>query len=247
MIVEPDLLLRADLMDNLRREYTGDTRSGTHLTSLIYCLTRAYWQEVDPLPPTEDELIMYAIGFGLERVLISRDHVEPFEVDGISLSPDFVINETYADLKSTRMSPEGKSSCGVCGEPYTGHSKAKNGHVYVAVKAGFEVPLGWQKQVMGYRHALNLLAGDVAYDYSLAILHLIPAQLVALRLTFTQDELEENWRWLLGRKYTLKHMLHFGEPEPFKHRLYESECDNCRHSLKCQLLASLEVKGATHE
>lgn len=125
MILTESDRLREEVLRLLRVEYGMDQlRTGTHVSSLIYCLSREWYAQHDPLPVTDKEVALFAIGYGLERVLISRDRAEPFEVDGITLSPDMTLLGLTSDLKSTRMAPNTSAGCAVCGEPYRGHSKA---------------------------------------------------------------------------------------------------------------------------
>lgn len=156
MIIEPAPDLRAAMLTALRAEYATDaTRPGMHLSSTIYCLTKAYWDRFDPEPPSEVEVGLWSIGFALERVMISKLHVEPITLDGITMTPDFTLDGTLADLKSTRMAPTQSDGCAVCGTAYRGHNRDELGHAYEATSRPFDMPIGWQRQFMGYRHGLN--------------------------------------------------------------------------------------------
>jgi hypothetical protein len=124
MILQESPRLYDEAIRLLRAEYGMDQlRTGTHVSSLIYCLTKEYLSRHDPLPVTEEEVVMYAIGFGLERLILHRNRVEPFEVDGITLSLDGTALGLGVDVKTTRMAPTSSAGCAVCGEPYKGHSK----------------------------------------------------------------------------------------------------------------------------
>lgn len=155
MIIEPAPDLREAMLQALRDEYMTDRlRPGLHMSSLIYCLTKTYWDHHDPEPPTEREVALWSIGYAMERVMIHRLGVEPLVVDGIHMTPDFKLMEV-ADLKTTRKAPTISNGCDVCGEPFRGHTAAKMGHAYVATSMPFQFPMGWKRQFMAYRYGLN--------------------------------------------------------------------------------------------
>ena len=222
----------------LRAEYATDVqRPGLHLSSLIYCLTKAYWNKLDPEPPSEEAVNMWSIGYALERVMIARMHVEPIVLDGIHMSPDFVLAGTLADLKSTRMQPVKSDGCAVCGLPWRGHKDM--GHSYEATSRPFDMPIGWQRQFAAYLRALNLIHGESTHDFAVVVMHLVPAVLTTWRVWFTDTELEDNWQWVLQRANDFENMLAAQTSEPFEHRGFEDECTHCDYLLRCQLTASL--------
>lgn len=248
MIVEPAPDLKAAMLTALRAEYATDvTRPGMHLSSTIYCLTKSFWDRFDPEPPSEVEVGLWSIGFALERVMISKLHVEPITLDGITMTPDFTLDGTLADLKSTRMAPTQSDGCAVCGTAYRGHNRDELGHAYEATSRPFVFPIGWKRQFMGYRHGLNVTSGTVAHDFGVVVMHLIPAGLTTWRVWFTAGELEANWQWVLTRANELENMMAAQTPEPFEHLGYEGECKSCRYALKCGLTASLAKFGKVEE
>lgn len=211
-----DPALRQSILDILVEEYKlHEPRSGIHASDLIYCITKSYWNKVDYQPPTESESMMFSIGLGLERVIIQfgATRVAPLFVEGVHLSPDFLINSIHSELKTTRF----------------GVGK---------------VPDTWIKQVMAYCYATDIPI------YNLAVLHIIQAQLIAYRVVFTQEELEENWGWMLNRKEVLEDALHtYVEDQshnpaslihPREFTFNEDwECGYCRYKLRCDLAASI--------
>ena len=245
LIVEEDPSIKATMLQVLQDEYSlAATRPGLHVSSLIHCLTKTYWDEKDGVAPlTEDATLLFSIGWGLERVLISRMHVDPMEVEGITGSIDFALPDgTPADLKTTRMAVTSSAGCSVCALPYKGHTKALTGHAYVkADPIPFVMPAGWLRQFKTYKYMQNMqwVLKPVSYDFGVVVVHLIQPVLKAYRITFTHNELVENWAWLLARKDNLREMLVHDDPQPFVHN-EPYECKNCEHSLKCQLAASIE-------
>lgn len=259
VIVQESTALYDAAISLLRQEYKfGQTRPGLHLSALTSCLTKHYWDEHDPLPPSDEQAQLWAIGWAMERVMISRSHMEPVEVDGITATPDFSLLGVPGDLKTTRMAENTSAGCAVCGQPYTGHTKAATGHAYEkAPPLPFQIPLEWQRRFMGYRYMLNReLTKSIKWDkhipepriwrtnmtaggrFAVLVYHLIPAKLHAYDIRFSQKELEDNWQWILARKAAYDKMDAAEDPQPFQHN--ESyECNGCAYLLTCQLWASL--------
>ena len=247
MKIETDPVLRQQAINALRDEYQMTTqRPGVHQSDLSYCLSKAYWNRVDPMPPTEHEVLLFAIGFGMERVLLSREET-PAEivVDGISLSLDTIKLFGPVDLKTTRMSPTKDKGCVVCGQPRSGHPGQSQGHKYEPDRGDFNMPEGWKRQFMAYRYGLNMTAPPtnepqpVDYSFGAIVIHLIQPEVTAWQLTFTHNELVENWNYLLERHSQLDRMLAAQDPMPYQWN-EDYECNGCRFSLLCSLEASLK-------
>jgi hypothetical protein len=218
MIFTADPELRTKALLELRLEYGMDVqRPGLHQSQLTHCLTQTYWDMTDPAPPNDKQVLLFAIGFMFERVILSREETPgPIEIDGITMSLDTVGLFGPADTKSTRMRAAGRKGAG-----------------------GFQPPSSWEYQFKSYRYALNRSTGSTEMDFGVVVLHLIEPEITAWRYTFTQEELESNWNYLLQRKNQLEWMLAHEDPQPFKHN-QSYECETCNHSLKCGLLASVQ-------
>ncbi len=229
MQIEPAPDLRASMVQALRDEYLNDrSGDGFHQSELAHCLTKSYRDRLEPMPPTDHEIKLFAIGFGMERVIL-RHHEpapEPFEVDGITLSLDSLgLLGMPLDIKTTRMRAAGRKG-----------------------EDGFQLPEGWKRQFAAYRYGLNVqrVAAGLTPEYHFGVIcyHLIEPEVTAWQVIYTHNELVEHWQWLLGRKATLGRLLADRVPEPFQHNDGQSpdswECKGCCHSLTCQLEASLE-------
>jgi hypothetical protein len=202
-----NLEVENELLSMVREEYMAEPRTGIHLTSLIGCLTRMSYEEHVPLEVTRKELLLFSIGFGLERVFITRERPTVEVLDGISMTPDYIsLSGLGVDLKSTRMRPTAD------GSPTYGWSE------------------GWQKQFMAYAKVRGVL------QWTVAPLYLGVPDLVAGTMFFTEEEVENNWQWLLGRKAAhLKHNEDGNLPTPYQWN--ESwECANCRYSARCKMI-----------
>jgi hypothetical protein len=105
-------------------------REGIHLTDGIYCLRRAYFNKVDPLPPTAEEILYFLFGLGLQDALMGGDNQSVAEQDGIIISPDYWEDGVLGELKTTRMTEKSINEKGI--------------------------PEGWQRQMMGYAYVLGV-------------------------------------------------------------------------------------------
>lgn len=220
MKLEEDRTLRHILLERVRQEYhIAQEREGLHLSSLIYCLTKHWWDKTDPLPATDEEVELWSIGYGLERVFIEGLHIEEMELDGIRANADFALLDELGDLKSTRMSPAGRKGEG-----------------------GFRIPSGWERQFKGYRYMKNVLTGERLLDFAIAVIHLIQPKFVGLRAHFTEQELEDNWSWIVDRSNLWENMIATNDPMVFQTN-DPYECEKCRYALRCQLQASLDRIG----
>lgn len=232
MKIEADAELRKQALGALRSEYNMEVqRPGLHQSELSHCLSLSYWDRTDPQPIDETRVLLFAVGFGLERVLLGREQTpEPIVLDGITLSLDSLKLFGPVDLKSTRMRAAGRKG-----------------------EDGFQFPPGWIRQMAAYRYTLNQLipdasvslyeATDDSQSFGVIVVHLVEPEISAWRITYTPEELQSHWDWLLQRKVALERMLATESPEPFHHN-EEWECGqgtnhSCSRLLSCQLFASL--------
>ena len=212
-----------ELYTRLTQKYSTP-KPEPHLTELIYCLTKAYYDRTAPLRVSDKETVMFAIGFGLEQVILrGDDDTAPVsqELDGIWLTPDYVmLTGGGMDLKSTRMYPDAD------GSPKRGFSET------------------WLEQFMGYAYLDTIEAvqyiPDQEIPYSVGIVYLVPAELTAWTLYFSKAELEANWAKLQVRRMVLKaHRRANTVPEPFKWNR-DWECKDCRYKMRCDAWAAAQ-------
>lgn len=256
MIITEDPALRTQALAALANEYNmASHRPGLHQSELSYCLTKSFWDRTSPLPLTEKEILLFSIGFGMERVILAREEIpKELILDGISCSLDTISLFGPADLKTTRMRAKGRKG-----------------------EDGFQPPDGWKRQFMAYRYVLNKqmckcghekkyhwipakwrdqngpvpcwdclnkecknFESDPTYsvhDFGVIIIHLVEPEISAYRFQFSDQEMEENWSRLLDRSNQLESMLASNDPMPFTTN-EEWECTHCRYKLMCQLEAS---------
>lgn len=187
------------------------TRPGLHISDLIYCLTKKYWSVKQPnVEIIDDDALMFAVGLGLERVLLEdsdiRNRPGMVSVDGIYFSADYLIklNNTLGELKTTR------ASYNKDGEPSKGY------------------PATWIRQIAGYCYAYGVV------KFNLAVYQVIQAKLYTKQINFTQQELDEYWsRYVIPRRDIINNALSVNlPPEPYKYN--ESwECARCPYQMMC--------------
>ena len=215
-----DPQLERELYTRLREKYRTE-KPLPHLTELLYCLTRSYFDRVDPLLPTDKELVYFAVGFGLEEVILRSKGAaapESTQLDGIWLTPDYVrLTGGEMDLKSTRMYPGSDDGTPKMGWPDT-----------------------WIEQFKSYAYRMALSAHGLVpatVPYSVGVVFIIPAQLVCGTFIFTREELEHQWEYnKMRRGVFMLHMEHRTIPQPFTWNK-EWECRSCRYVLRCQEMA----------
>jgi len=190
-----------------------------HVTELIYCLTRSWYQRRKPLPFTPREVLLFSTGIGLEGVLLKR-HKRQVEgvLDGIGYAIDFLAYEEYpGELKLTRFS---------------------------AKKGPDELPMTWKRQVLSYLRchggvlvllAILHLMGDYAPPFPM---------LKVWQGKALHWEIDMNWAWMLMRKDTYIASLETDTPpEQFTYN-EDWECTGCGYKLICDANQAIkEMKG----
>lgn len=209
MQITPNPVIEKELLDVLRARYitTEGRAEGIHLSDLIYCLTKSYHRITDPLPATDQEVMLFSLGFGLENMLLrDESRVSPGCKDGIHYSPDFIpLTAGRAELKTTRASTTR------------------------------DLPETWVEQIKGYAYAEGLLT------YDLVVLHMLgnykpPFPVIkGYQLTFSQEELVEQWQRFLSRRFVLDTCLHDAIPPDPLHWCKDWECKYCTYRIRCGL------------
>lgn len=210
--------LRRLILDHLADLYKiKEIREPNHLSSYVYCLTKGFLDQKQAILPTDDEVMMFAIGYGLQDVLTPGNTEEGyFEREGIIYRPDMLIPKMDIDrqqeLKTTRKS-------------------AKKHFI------DEEIPETW----LAYMKGGCYIRDNSKYD--LIVLYLMGnysppfPQLYADTFEFADEEIANNWQTLIGRKEVLDDALADGKPpQPFKY-CYNWECQYCRYKLVCETLS----------
>ena len=196
-------------------------RQGIHLSTVIYCLTRAYFDFTQYIQPTEEEVMLFALGYGLQDVLTPQEAItEVFEKDGIIYSPDFLLKVTdtsiknygqYFEVKTTRMSSN---------KP--------------------DLPETWVEYIMGGCYIRDIT------EYELVVLYMMGnwkppfPKIYAETLKFDQEEILENWYNIVSRRDVLKDSLQYKYTPTPTFWCKEWECKYCRYKIVCD---AIEIGG----
>lgn len=209
---QEDSSLARRMLDDLGDEIWLDKKL-PHLTELIYCLTRSWCMRVQPLPFTPQEVALFVVGVGLEKVMLRphRQHLEG-ECEGIHYDADFLdYNNNVGEFKCTRKSMN-------------------------------RMPehLPWEIQLKGYMYALGkdqctlaamCLMGDYAPPFP---------QLGAWHGEAREQELVNTWQWLLWRKdILLDHLERKVMPRQFTYN-FDWECQYCAFKVLCDARKIIE-------
>jgi len=200
------------VLELLKQEYEQE-KPLPHLTELVYCLRRSYYDRVSPVPPTDREVLLFALGWGLERLLLQgQRRIESGEVSSIHFSPDFLaFTDLPGELKTTRS------------------SSAKFG-----TGAGQFFPVTWQRQILGYMKCLGVT------EYELVVLFMMGKwkppfpEICSYRIRADEAEIEENWEWLQTRKTIYLNSIEHQIVPPARIFCEDWECSSCRYALRCQ-------------
>ena len=190
-----------------------EVRESNHLSSYITCRTRSFLDQKQTTEPNDEEVMLFALGYGLQDVLTPRDASAPvIEKDGILYSPDMILSNKLNEIKTTRKS----------------------------AKYHFmddSLPVTWIDYMMGGCYMMEKAEYDLIILYMMGNYSPPFPQLYAETIQFEKNELEENWHKIMGNKLVLDQAIKVGvPPEPFKN-CYDWECKYCRYKLVCQTLA----------
>ena len=95
-------------------------------------------------------------------------------------------------------------------------------------RAPDDFPGKWLQQHMGYCKTQGITDG------SFAVIYPIPPELVCWTVSYTQQEIDENWGWIQERKVIWDKAQQDKEvPTPFKYN-EEWECKDCEFLMLCQ-------------
>ncbi len=255
--------LEEELYARLRRKYIQDRTQENHFSDTLYCLTKAYFNKVDPIPVDNQTLGFFAIGFALEEVLLKEPPTVAQLHDTLSTAHDWhssgdpdmnelagavhrLITKASVDpyiYEGLHFSPD-YAMTAMVGEmdlksTRMWDEKGGDGRPKITDNRPHGFPESWLKQFMGYAHRLGAQPADdlcpVDYvDYSVAIMYLGPGELIAGTIRFAWDEVELNMAHHLHRAAILEDQLsQHVPPTPFMYNEHY-ECKNCAYLSRCQ-------------
>lgn len=220
-----DYSLTRRILDSLRSNQSEYQEHIPHMTELIYCLTKSWRKRFSPLPDSDEEVKIFALGIWLERVMFGkqRDTQVSGQLEGIWYSTDFMHNslgeDLYGEAKTTRISTNNF--------PYRTDKKTGT------VTSG--MPDGWKRQLLGYMKTLGVTQMAYAVWFLMGNYANPMPEFKTYRVSASQAEIDENWTWLQERKEV--YMMHVDAnrmPTPF---IYNEpwECEHCVYKLSCEM------------
>jgi hypothetical protein len=210
------------ILDHLSNKYKlKEKREGIHLSTLVYCLTRSYFDQTieDAVDPTDEELLLFSLGYGLQEVLTPTSADTPtFEKDGIVYRPDMTFDpgNFTLELKTTRQSLK---------------------------KAKISLPETWIEYIMGGCYIRNIRSYELAGLYMMGSYSPPFPEIYCETLSFDKFEITNNWQYIIGRRDVYRAALEQKEPpQPFVYNK-EWECKNCRYLMQCQTTEMIRERG----
>ena len=214
--------LKQKVLDYLASLYKiKEVRESNHLSSYITCRTKSFLDSKGTAEPTNEEVMLFALGYGLQDVLTPKDVVPVvYNKEGIIYRPDLPMTWTgnLGEIKTTRKS-------------------AKYHFMEDAL------PVTWLDYMMGGCHMTDTNKYDLVILYMMGNYGPPFPDIYAETDYFEAEEIEANWQKIIRQKEVLDSSLVSGiPPEPFKN-CYSWESKYCRYNLICQSIArTTEVK-----
>ena len=191
------------ILNALRRKLESD-RKGWHVTDLTCCPRKTYFRKKGIKGETSNGRIL-ALTAGRahhELIEISPIREVPVEKDGIKGTVDMV-EERICEIYTTRRRSEDPRA--------------------------FKMKL---KQLMAYCYMLGRNEGDLIIFHLIGVTGSTEPKLRVYTFTFTDEELEKNWKELKRRKEIIELALMNGKPPDEKGEPWE--CRNCPYLKICQ-------------
>ncbi len=210
--------LQRKILDHLAGLYKiKEVREPNHLSSYVTCRTKTFFDQKQAIEPTDEEVMLFALGYGLQDVLTPKDSTaKVYNLSGITYRPDMSFEVTKAEIELLELKTTRKS--------------AKNHYIDEAL------PATW----LSYMKGGCMIAGVERYD--LAVLYMMGnysppfPQIYCDTLFFEKQELLDNWDIILANKRILDDALDKGVPPSPFHNCYDWECTYCRYKLMCEML-----------
>jgi len=188
-----------------------EEREGISVTGLLYCLTKNFYQkQVDNAKPDRKTLLFFTTGLALEKVIL----------DGVM--------QGYQ--KPTEGEYEGIAFHTDSFDPITGVDEFKSTRKKMTdLPTGDDLGVEWHRQFKAYCKMHNVTKGRFI------VLQVIYPDLYAFDCEYTQEEIDENWDYILARKELYESFAEKGErPTPFTTN-QEWECRNCTYKMICDI------------
>lgn len=232
--------LKRIILDHLAEQYKiKEIREPNHLSSYVYCRTKGFFDQKQAIEPTDEEVMLFAIGYGLQDVLTPKDATaEVHEFEGIIYRPDMTMKVSTIAYPEQVPQPSIEANLPIATyveverlqELKTTRRSAKNHYLDEKLSET------WLAYMMG---GCKIRGTD---QYDLIVLYMMGnyappfPQVYADTFYFTDEEIGSNWVVIQSNKLVLDMALARGiPPTPFKN-CYDWECQYCRYKLLCETL-----------
>lgn len=216
--------LKRKVLDHLADLYNiREVREPNHLSSFVYCRTKCFLDHEQAAEPSDEEVLLFALGYGLQDVLTPIDAKAPLvEKHGITYRPDMILSFRQNEIKTTRKS-------------------AKNHFI------DEYLPQTWLDYMMGGCYMMETKEYDLIVLYMMGNYAPPFPQLYCDTFYFDEIELEANWQKILANKEVLDDAIEAGIiPFPFKN-CFDWECKYCRYKLVCDTITVAAKEVANGE
>ncbi len=218
--------LKRKVLDHLASQYKiKEVREVGHLSSYVTCRTRSFFDQKQTVEPSDEEVMLFALGFGLQDVLTPRS-IKPlvYEKFGIIFSPDMPMSWTgnLGEIKTTRKS-------------------AKYHFMEDAL------PVTWADYMMAGCYIVDTDKYDLIVLYMSGNFAPPFPQIYAETIYFDKKEIDTNWQKVMSQKEVLDKALVSGVPPESYKNCYDFECRYCRYGLVCDTLVRADSLQTTEE
>lgn len=240
MIITREYSVRAEMLERLRQKYLTE-KPLPHLTEVIYCITKSYYERVDKIEPTDKELQLWSVGFGLEDVLLKdKNPALNYILDAIEVVENVEeldkawMLQVLNHLAEFNPMPGSQQMDDIWLTPdyieLAGHGvDLKTTRMWS--NADGSPKNGWPKSWMQQFKAYARLLGDTRYYVS--VFYIGAPELVSFKIEFSPEEIESNWAELLERRDAyLTGLLNHEPPYAFAWN-EEWECKLCKYRDRC--------------
>lgn len=207
--------LKRKVLDHLADLYhIKEVREPNHLSSYITCRTKAFLDQKQIAQPNDEEVMLFALGYGLQDVLTPKDADSSVcERHGIIYRPDMIISSRLNEIKTTRKS-------------------ARNHYI------DEYIPQTWLDYMMGGCYIMETSEYDLIVLYMMGDYAPPTPQIYCDTFYFDNAELNINWKKITEHKAFLDKALELNiPPTPFQN-CYDWECKFCRYNLVCNTIAT---------
>jgi len=207
--------LKRKVLDHLADLYKiREVREPNHLSSYITCRTKSFLDQKQAAQPNDEEVMLFALGYGLQDVLTPKDAEAPLiEKEGIIYRPDLILSFRQNEIKTTRKS-------------------AKNHYI------DEYIPFTWLDYMKGGCYMMGNSEYDLIVLYMMGNYAPPMPQIYCDTFYFSEDDIHTNWIKIIRNKIVLDTALEEGKPPvPFQN-CYDFECKYCRYNLVCNTIAT---------